>query len=299
MGVVGGLEEVQHAVDAEVGECRGEHSIEIFDGPQCASHHQVVVRIGQGPEVRGARCIRNVEPHVANHCHTAIEPAQEVGREPPQSVPHEGVHRARSLTLPMWHAVGVLDRLEWIGGEPTSLALEGGRLSVACGPLSDWFSDPRGAAPNRDAPLGLLPAFDLPAVIEVRAEVALNAMFDAAALFVFYDEAHWLKFALERSPQGEATLVTVRTEGSSDDANHRVVANPSYLLRAAIDSDSVALHASADRTEWELLRYCSHPSPLPPRIGLSVQSPVGRGTRATFSELVVEHRVIEDLRNGE
>jgi uncharacterized protein len=195
----------------------------------------------------------------------------------------------------------MLDQLEWIGGQPVGLEIGENSLSFGAGPVSDWFADPRGAAPNRDAPIGLLAASSAPLVFEALVEVDLRATFDAAGLFVFYDDDHWLKFAIERTPLGEPSLVSVATDGRSDDCNHRVLPTAAYRLRLTVDEHSVAAHACADREHWDLLRYCPHPGDAtgPWRLGFTLQSPIGKGTNGSFREITIESRRIEDLRNGD
>lgn len=192
----------------------------------------------------------------------------------------------------------LLSSVTWIGDTPAGATVGPAGLEIAAGPSTDWFRDPRGSAPTATAPVALVPGGDLPIVVSARVSVALGATFDAAALFVHHDHDHWIKLALERSPQGRPTLVTVRTDGWSDDGNHMVLDEAACWLRVAIDERSVALHASQDGALWHLLRYGTRLLPTPARIGLLVQSPTGPGTTGTFSDVRVTQTRIVDLRDG-
>lgn len=192
-----------------------------------------------------------------------------------------------------------LDALSWLVPASTPLRVESGSVTLAADAHTDWFIDPRGSLPVASAPLALLPEHPLPVVLTARVRVAGEATFDAGALFLVHDEQHWVKLALERSPQGRLMLVSVRTDGVSDDVNHRTVDEPVAWLRIAVDERSIALHASADGMVWHLLRYGARLSPpSTPRLGLLAQSPTGQGMTATFSEVRLEARAIAELRDG-
>jgi regulation of enolase protein 1 (concanavalin A-like superfamily) len=126
----------------------------------------------------------------------------------------------------------------------------------------------------------------------------LRSTFDAAGLFVHYDDEHWMKLALELSPAGEPTVVTVRTATVSDDCNHRTVAGDTCWIRASVDDRSVAFHVGDDAATWHLVRYCAPPRAVTPAVGLLVQSPTGDGTTGSFDTVVVEARSVDQLRDG-
>jgi hypothetical protein len=191
-----------------------------------------------------------------------------------------------------------LDQLVWLVPPTVPAVVQGTTITITADAQTDWFRDPRNALPVANAPLALLPELALPLVFTARVRMLGEATFDAGALYVLHDEQHWLKFALERSPQGRLTLVSVRTQGTSDDANHEPIDDNSWWLRVAVDERSVALHASADGMVWHLMRYGGRLAPSPARLGLSAQSPTGAGMTATFSEVRVEHRRLAELRDG-
>ena len=77
-------------------------------------------------------------------------------------------------------------------------------LTIAAPARTDLFRDPAGGEPQSAAPRLLGP---------------VAAAFDAGALLLWADERRWVKLAFEVSPDGEPGVVSVATDGLSDDAN--------------------------------------------------------------------------------
>ena len=141
---------------------------------------------------------------------------------------------------------------------------------------------------------------DVPSALLLSARVSatLDSTFDAGALVVVVDATHWGKLALERSPAGEATIVSVVTRTRSDDCNSFAVTTDGYWLRIAVMPPAVAFHASADGAAWSLIRHFALGTDAPLRIGLEAQSPLGEGCTATFSDVALEYRRLAELRDG-
>jgi uncharacterized protein len=170
-------------------------------------------------------------------------------------------------------------------------------ITISAGPRTDLFVDPAGGAPVLDAPM-LLGATEGDFVLSARVRADLRATFDAGALVLHAGDATWAKLALERSPQGEATIVSVVTRGFSDDANGPVVAGDAVWLRVARIGGACALHASADAERWDLVRHFALDAPAGLAAGFLAQSPTGDGCTATFDEVAFAARTLADLRDG-
>src|SRR3954454_12539383 len=97
-----------------------------------------------------------------------------------------------------------------------------GSLHIAAGPRTDLFVDPGGSPATGNAPL-FAGQVDGDFLLSARVTAALRATFDAGALALHAGDDAWVKLALERSPRGEPTIVSVVTRGVSDDANAWVV----------------------------------------------------------------------------
>ena len=117
--------------------------------------------------------------------------------------------------------------LDWLRS-PAEWAAEPARLVVGAPAQTDWFIDPISARAVDTAPVlvGPPPTGDF----TWEAHVALDgdAMFDAVGLFVYDDDDHWAKLALEVTAAGP-TIVSVVTDTFSDDCNSTVLAQKQRL----------------------------------------------------------------------
>ena len=170
-------------------------------------------------------------------------------------------------------------------------------LSLTAGPRTDLFVDPGGGEPVLNA-LMLLGATEGDFLLSARVRADLRATFDAGALMLHAGDRTWAKLALERSPQGEAMIVSVVTRGVSDDANGPVVVGDGVWLRVARIGGACALHASADGDRWDLVRHFALDAPDGLAAGLLAQSPTGDGCTATFDDVRFAARTLADLRDG-
>jgi regulation of enolase protein 1 (concanavalin A-like superfamily) len=187
--------------------------------------------------------------------------------------------------------------LAW-DGAPASWSLdEGPALTIAAPARSDLFNDPAGGEPKAGAPRLLGPVvgdFQLSA----RVRCTFAGAFDAGALLVWAGERRWLKLAFEVSPQGEPMVVSVVTDGLSDDANAFVVADDAVFLRVSRLGPAYALHARLDGEAWRFVRHLALAAPDAVRAGFLVQSPTGDGATARFDEIGFVAERLADLRSG-
>jgi regulation of enolase protein 1 (concanavalin A-like superfamily) len=187
--------------------------------------------------------------------------------------------------------------LDWqVAPADWSVGPDGG-LRIAAGARTDLFVDPAGGPATLGAPRLVGPVegdFQLSA----RVGADLRASFDAGALVLHAGDDTWVKLALERSPQGEAMIVSVVTRGVSDDCNSRVVEGASVWLRVARIGPACALHASRDGERWDLVRHFALDAPAGLAAGFLAQSPTGEGCTATFDDVRFAARTLADLRDG-
>ncbi len=171
-------------------------------------------------------------------------------------------------------------------------------LELSAGPATDLFIDPAGGAALLNAP-ALVAEAGGDFLFSARVHPELASTFDAAVLLVYRGETSWAKLCLERSPQGEPTVVSVVTRGVSDDCNSFPVASGEVALRIARLGDCFAFHASAGDGFWRLVRYFELGGEGAVEIGFLAQSPTGEGCRARFEQIAYEERRLGELRNGE
>jgi len=172
-----------------------------------------------------------------------------------------------------------------------------GSLRIVAGPRTDLFVDPAGGPAAFGAPriAGVVEG-DFQLSARVRAD--LRATFDAGALVLHAADDAWVKLALERSPQGEAMVVSVVTRGLSDDANGRVVTGDGIWLRVSRMGPACALHASDDGARWELVRHFALDAPAGLTAGFLTQSPTGEGCTASFDDVRFVAEPLAELRDG-
>jgi regulation of enolase protein 1 (concanavalin A-like superfamily) len=191
----------------------------------------------------------------------------------------------------------VQPELEW-RVEPARPAEVGDfAIAFAAGPRSDLFTDPAGSEPKADAPL-LLGRTRGDFRLRARVSAPLGATFDAAALVVWASASAWGKLALERSPQDDATIVSVVTRGVSDDANAFGLSEAAAWLRIARDGETIAFHASVDGRWWSLIRLFTFPGAGGASAGFLVQSPTGEGLEGRFDEITWQTGALTELRDG-
>ena len=185
--------------------------------------------------------------------------------------------------------------LEWLC-PPADWHAEPARLTVTAPAQTDWFIDPISARPVRTAPV--LVGQPPPGDFTWEAHVVLDgdAMFDAAGLYVYEDDDHWAKLAVEVTAAGP-TIVSVVTDTFSDDCNSTVLAQSSAWLRLARVGEAIAFHVSDGGGRWELVRVF-RPRSATPRIGLVCQAPTGAGCTGIFDAIAFAARSLSDIRDG-
>lgn len=168
---------------------------------------------------------------------------------------------------------------------------------------TDLFVDPAGGDTGLDVPdagrfVGLPPAGDFRLAAQVRVE--FGSRFDAGGLLLHARDRHWAKAALEYSARLRPTAVTVVTRGVSDDSSGFEVDGDTLWLRITRSGAAWAFHASADGSQWRLLRYFTlggDPAELV-RVGFLAQSPTGDGCTAAFDHISFAMGAPGDLRDG-
>jgi regulation of enolase protein 1 (concanavalin A-like superfamily) len=171
-------------------------------------------------------------------------------------------------------------------------------LLISAGQRTDWFIDPESGFTVSNAP-ALLLQVQAPCQLSALVTVDSAATFDAGVLAVYQADQQWAKLCFELSPQGQLTVVSVVTNGVSDDCNSVPIAGKSVHLRLAKLERAYAFHFSVNGREWNLVRYFSLGGSQEAEIGFLAQSPTGDGCIATFKEITYLPQKLGDIRSGE
>ena len=134
--------------------------------------------------------------------------------------------------------------------------------------------------------------------LSARVTVEFASTFDAGVLMLHAGERLWAKLCFEYSPRNEPMVVSVVTDGTSDDANAFVVVGNGVWLRVARLGPAFAFHASLDGERWELVRHFALPLGDEPAVGFEAQSPTGEGCVVRFDEISFRAARLGDLRDG-
>jgi regulation of enolase protein 1 (concanavalin A-like superfamily) len=187
--------------------------------------------------------------------------------------------------------------LGW-GLPPVSWNVGGdGALAITAGPRTDMFVNPAGTDVVLNAPrLVFAPTGDF--MLSARVTVGFAATYDAGVLLLYGGERSWAKLCFEYSPQRQPMIVSVVTQGFSDDANAYVVAGNQTFLRVSRLGRAFAFHASEDGAYWNLIRNFTLEPPARLAAGFVAQSPTGDGCTATFADIAYTPERLADLRSG-
>jgi regulation of enolase protein 1 (concanavalin A-like superfamily) len=170
-------------------------------------------------------------------------------------------------------------------------------LIGTAGARTDLFCDPQTGAATSNAPRLLTAAPPGDFQLSARVEVGFGSTYDAGVLLLWAGEDTWAKLCFELSPQGQPMIVSVVTIGRSDDANGFTVDGPAVWLRISGLRGAYAFHASTDGEWWHLIRHFTLGA-KGVEVGFEVQSPLGEGCRATYTEVAYRAYSLNDLRDG-
>lgn len=174
-----------------------------------------------------------------------------------------------------------------------------GRLTLTSPAKRDNFRDPNGELSNNSAPMLLMRVDNTkPFTFTSKVTPTLLETYDAGTLYIWVRDDLWLKMAMERDERGRTRLVTVRTNGTSDDNNHDVVTTESVYMKISSDATTVAFYYSLDNVEWQLIRLFRNDYPDTIWLGVSSQSPVGEGNASTFEQVALTPTNVSDFRIG-
>lgn len=184
---------------------------------------------------------------------------------------------------------------KWLN-EPAQWEFTDEGLIVQAEPKTDYFIDPAGTAVKGDAHfLYTLQEGDF--TLSTRVQVDMIDDYDAAVMMVMINDDHWAKLCYEYTYK-RPMIVSVVTQGVSDDCNSLAVPETGIYLRMTRFGDCFAFHYSHDAEWWEMVRYFRLKSDGPVKVGIEAQSPTGNGCRVVFDHLKFSEVPVRDIRSG-
>jgi uncharacterized protein len=186
-----------------------------------------------------------------------------------------------------------------LNGAAADAKVSDGKLTLRAGAKRDNFRDPHGTGSNNSAPV-LLTELDNTKPFTLTAKITPTFLetYDAGALYIWVRDDLWLKLAMEMDERHKTRMVTVRTTGTSDDNDHDVVTAKSVFMKISSDTKVVGFYYSLDGKTWQLIRLFKNDYPSRIWVGVSTQSPAGKGTTAVFEDVSLTKQSISNFRLG-
>jgi regulation of enolase protein 1 (concanavalin A-like superfamily) len=188
-------------------------------------------------------------------------------------------------------------KLAW-KNKPSAWHIEGKRLTITSGNMTDWFVDPFDGKVSNSAPI-LMFEPDPDFVLSTKVSVKFRAKWDAGALMIWADDHHWAKLSFELSPENQPTMVTVVTRGLSDDCNSVSIDGKEVFLQVARSGKTYVFYFSTDGRTWKILRTFNLDTDLKQKVGFEAQSPAGDGVEVIFSDIRFSAERIKNIYTGQ
>jgi uncharacterized protein len=134
--------------------------------------------------------------------------------------------------------------------------------------------------------------------LAARLSVVPTAFGDAGAISIRRDETMWAKLCVERSPAGQVSIVSVVTDGWSDDANNELLPAPAAELRITRRGNLIGMHYRETEGPWRFVRTFGLDWPAVVQVGLQAQAPLQAGCRVHCTSLTLSSQVVTDFRSG-
>ncbi len=184
-------------------------------------------------------------------------------------------------------------KLAWLN-QPKSWRVADNRLIVDTLPNSNFFNDPETEDTVATGHyLYTIARGDF--CMMTRVEIGMVGMFDSGCLLAMSDLHHWGKLCFENWLD-EPSIVSVTTNGRSDDCPSLRIGKVSPYLRIVRSGDCFCMHYSLNAQDWTIIRYFRLSLPQEIKVGVLAQSPVGDGCRVIFDRFELEQRPIASAK---
>ncbi|MNJ49422.1 hypothetical protein D3C77_446500 [compost metagenome] len=162
---------------------------------------------------------------------------------------------------------------------------------------TDYFINPESGDVKNNAPFLYA---DIQGDFVLRAKVRHDfiSKFDGAALFIMDRDDRWAKLCYEYTDLDTYAVVSVVTNGVSDDANGQNLTEKSVWLQIGRKGDAFAMHYSTDGSYYQMVRVFQLKASDTLKVGIVSQSPTGEGLVSDFSDIQLERVTMDNIRAG-
>jgi len=172
-------------------------------------------------------------------------------------------------------------------------------LQISAPGRTDYFINPENGDVKNNAPFFYT---NVQGDFVLRAKVRHDFIttFDGAALFIMDSEREdrWAKLCYEYTDLNTYAVVSVVTNGVSDDANGQNLTDKSVWLQIGRKGDAFVMHYSTDGSQYQMVRVFNLKASDTLKVGLVSQSPIGEGLISDFSDVQLEQVTMENIRSG-
>ncbi len=175
---------------------------------------------------------------------------------------------------------------------------ENDRFIVTALPKTDYFVNPETDETTTNAPF-VYQDVSGDFVMQAKVSHSFVSTYDACVLFAFDDEKKWAKACFEYTDLGTKAVVTVMTNGKSDDANGVNIDDNTVWLRLSRKGNIFAIHYSTDGEKFLMARLTYIPMSECIKVGIVAQSPLGDGGEMSFEHFSLLQKTVTDIRSGE
>lgn len=190
-----------------------------------------------------------------------------------------------------------LQGFKWMNA-PEAFQFSKGSLKVTSGGKTDFFNNPENNEITANAPY-LYKEIKGDFVATTLVQPDFSDIWNACSIVIHMDTTHWIKLAFENSDATGKSIVTVVTNGISDDANGAVLTNEDSIWLRIIKKENVyALHWSKNGMDFKMARLSAMPVSNTVKVGIEAQCPAGQSAEHAFLYFSIDQRTIMDLRKG-
>lgn len=185
----------------------------------------------------------------------------------------------------------------WLNESP--FEMNGDLLQISAPGTTDYFINPESGDVKNNAPF-LYANVRGDFVLRAKVRHDFISTFDGAALFIMDSEREdrWAKLCYEYTDLNTYAVVSVVTDGVSDDANGQNLTDKSVWLQIGRKGDAFSMHYSVDGSHYQMVRVFSLKASNTLKVGLVSQSPTGEGLLSDFSDIHLEQVTMDSIRAG-